>query len=367
MGLLDALSAGIGAAAPAGAALAQGQAQATQSNTGFLEKLAQMQQQRQAADMQRQLQTAQIGDIQAQQKQREQQADALAKKFTPENVGAMAKQWDVDVNTAEAMMRDPATLRTVLESKKNPASIPGTKEWKEAETFKAGLIPRTKLTPVVDPSDPTGQRIIYVPSEQAAGMRAPTKLGAAGKAGGALANRQKDYIGLMDQGIGDMESLSSKIDPYLITAAIKSPMLANPLLGDNEQQYLASARNFLAGVLHEESGARLSDTQLAFGVQRYFPIGGDSPKVIATKLANAKATLAERKRNANYVPPGAPLSPQAQTEISTSASTAPSDATSNMLRPATPGTVPKGMFQSPTAGQPSGKPLDPKLGIFGIP
>jgi hypothetical protein len=185
--------------------------------------------------------------------------------------------------------------------------------------------------------------------------------------GGALANRQKDYIGLMDQGIGDMESLSSKIDPYLITAAIKSPMLANPLLGDNEQQYLASARNFLAGVLHEESGARLSDSQLAFGVQRYFPIGGDSPKVIATKLANAKATLAERKRNANYVPPGAPLSPQAQTEISTSASTAPSDATSNMLRPATPGTVPKGMFQSPTAGQPSGKPLDPKLGIFGIP
>ena len=104
-------------------------------------------------------------------------------------------------------------------------------------------------------------------------------------------------------------------------------MAANPLLDDNEQKYLASARNFLAGVLHEESGARLSDAQLQFGVQRYFPIGGDSPQVIAAKLANAKATLAERKRNANYVPPGAPLSPQAQAEISTNQSTALTDAT----------------------------------------
>jgi hypothetical protein len=210
MGLLDALSAGIGAAAPAGAALAQGQAQATQSNTGFLEKLAQMQQQRQAADMQRQLQTAQIGDIQAQQKQREQQADALAKKFTPENVGAMAKQWGVDVNTAEAMMRDPATLRTVLESKKNPASIPGTKEWKEAETFKAGLTPRTKLTPVVDPSDPTGQRIIYVPSEQAAGMRAPTKLGASGSRAGL---GQRAEAGLLSA-VSEAQSALDRMQKY---------------------------------------------------------------------------------------------------------------------------------------------------------
>jgi len=335
MGLLDALSAGIGAAAPAGAALAQGQAQATQSNTGFLEKLAAMQQAKQKADMDRQLQTAQIGDIQAQQAQRQAQADAQARRFSPDSINAAAKTWGVDSATAEMMLRDPLTLNYILEKKKT--------------------VPQLKVTPGEAIQRPDGTWYVPVAKQDVAAKYAPVtvtgpdgkpivgrfnnltgqiedtgfgKPAAAGKAGGgmggALANRQKDYIGLMDQGIGDMESLSSKIDPYLITAAIKSPMLANPLLGDNEQQYLASARNFLAGVLHEESGARLSDAQLAFGVQRYFPIGGDSPKVIATKLANAKTTLAERKRNANYVPPGAPLSPQAQTEISTSESAAPS-------------------------------------------
>jgi hypothetical protein len=118
MGLLDALSAGIGAAAPAGAALAQGQAQATQSNTNFLEKLAQMQQQRQAADMQRQLQTAQIGDIQAQQAQRQAQADAQARRFSPESINAAAKSWGVDPATAEMALREPQTLNYILEKKK---------------------------------------------------------------------------------------------------------------------------------------------------------------------------------------------------------------------------------------------------------
>jgi hypothetical protein len=57
----------LGAAAPVGAGLAQGQAQAAQSNVGFLEKLAQMQQARNQAEMQRQLQTAQIQHLGAQQ------------------------------------------------------------------------------------------------------------------------------------------------------------------------------------------------------------------------------------------------------------------------------------------------------------
>lgn len=66
MGLFDALSAGLGAAAPVGAGLAQGQAQAAQSNVGFLEKLAQMQQQKQAADLQRQVAQSTIGENVAQ-------------------------------------------------------------------------------------------------------------------------------------------------------------------------------------------------------------------------------------------------------------------------------------------------------------
>lgn len=340
MGLLDALSAGIGAAAPAGAALAQGQAQATQSNTGFLEKLAAMQQAKQKADMDQQMAKSQIEHLGAQTKSLLNPPVKPKEAYTVPGVGLVERDENGNYKVKVA-----TTEKTATPAKYSPITVTGPDGKPMVGRF-------NNLTGQIEDT----------------GFGKPAAAGKAGGGmGGALANRQKDYIGLMDQAIGDMESLSSKIDPYLITAAIKSPMLANPLLGDNEQQYLASARNFLAGVLHEESGARLSDSQLAFGVQRYFPIGGDSPKSIATKLANAKATLAERKRNANYVPPGAPLSPQAQAEISTSASTAPSDATSNMLRPGTPGTVPKGLFQSPTADQPTGKPRDPKFGIFGNP
>lgn len=144
-----------------------------------------------------------------------------------------------------------------------------------------------------------------------------TKIGggvkaAVGGSGGAQGNRQKDYVALMEQAMPDMKTYSPLVNPSLITAAIKYPMAANYALGPEEKAYLASARNFLAGVLHEESGARLSDAQLAFGVQRYFPIGGDEPEDVARKQANAEETLRMRKQNANYVPPGAPVSDAAK-------------------------------------------------------
>lgn len=126
MGLFDALSAGLNVAAPVAAATEQGKAQATNSNTNFLEKLAQMQQSRAALDMQRQLQTAQIGDIQAQQAQRQAQADAQARRFSPDSINAAAKTWGVDPATAEMMLRDPQTLNYILEKKKPVAPLKAT-------------------------------------------------------------------------------------------------------------------------------------------------------------------------------------------------------------------------------------------------
>ena len=375
MGLFDALSAGLGAAAPVGAGLAQGQAQAAQSNVGFLEKLAQMKQQKQAADLQRQVAQSTIGENVAQaavrnakvaannraqnylnSNQFKQDVQALRDSADP---GAIAR---ISANVAGSeheealrpLMQGALTLQKFapgegyIDRKTQKIVVPVPKSSKDEEpVIIQGTDPKTGL-PVAYRVRKSGG-----PAELVEGFQGKAGGGAGG---GALANRQKDYVALMEQGFPDMKTLSSKIDPNLITAAIKSPALANYVLGDNEQQYLASARNFLAGVLHEESGARLSDAQLQFGMQRYFPIGGDSPTTVARKLKNAEETMEARKRNANYVPLGAPLSPQAQAEIATTQSVVPSDATSRFGFPR-PTTTPSAPAPA-SAGGPFGDLID---------
>ena len=120
MGLLDALSAGIGAAAPAGAALAQGQAQATQSNTGFLEKLAAMQQAKQKADMDRQVAQAQIGHLGAETKSLLNPPVKQKEAYNVPGVGLVVQDdngnWKVKVATTEK----PATP-----AKYSPVTVTG--------------------------------------------------------------------------------------------------------------------------------------------------------------------------------------------------------------------------------------------------
>jgi hypothetical protein len=59
---------------------------------------------------------------------------------------------------------------------------------------------------------------------------------------------------------------------------------------------MAHARNWLAGVMHVESGARLSAEQWNIGLQRFFPTVGDAPETVATKLAAMQKTTADRER-----------------------------------------------------------------------
>ena len=252
----------------------------------------------------------------------------------------LARQSQVVLRTFRS--KDPLATKdyeTMTQAEKNSLKTIADATVKMFEKESELKVARENRTPVEQYEqfvDPQGNKH-YVP--KSVGASAGWTLDRTGKGGGltggALANRQKDYVALMDQGLPDMEKYSPLINPYKITAGIKYPLAANPFLGENEQQYLAAARNFLAGVLHEESGARLSDAQLRFGIERYFPIGGDSDEMKRTKLEAARATLEARKKNANYVPSGAPLSPQAQAEISTNQSTVPTDATAAPAAPRT--------------------------------
>jgi hypothetical protein len=131
-------------------------------------------------------------------------------------------------------------------------------------------------------------------------------------ANGALAARQADYVKLMEGAVPGLEQLYKKADAKAVTALIKFPMALNGMANPATQQYVMHARDFLAGVLHEESGARLNDAQLAWGVPRYIVIGGDSPSTKAAKMANVRAVLEQRRKNPNYQIPGAPLSDAGQ-------------------------------------------------------
>jgi hypothetical protein len=134
--------------------------------------------------------------------------------------------------------------------------------------------------------------------------------------GNAMMARQQDYVSLMAEATPHLAELYKKADPKAVTALIKFPMAANGLADSNTQQYVMHSRDFLAGVLHEESGARLTDAQIAWGVPRYIVIGGDSPATKEAKMANVRAVLKERQKNPSYRIPGSPISDEAQATFS---------------------------------------------------
>jgi hypothetical protein len=121
---------------------------------------------------------------------------------------------------------------------------------------------------------------------------------AGGAAGGAQAAKARAYADLMEQSMPTIESLSEKVRPTRISIAIAHPTIGNYALNQDEQLYMEAARNFLAGALHLESGARLSKEQWAIGTQRFLPTAGDSPETKAFKLASARQVAADRRKEA---------------------------------------------------------------------
>lgn len=127
----------------------------------------------------------------------------------------------------------------------------------------------------------------------------------------AMAARQKDYAALMTDALPEIEKSYNKVNAKAVTAMAKFPLAANPLADETTQKYMSNFRDWLAGVLHEESGARLNDTQLAWGIARYAHIAGDKPGTVEDKMNAMRAVTKARMRDANYRIPGAPYSDEA--------------------------------------------------------
>lgn len=143
--------------------------------------------------------------------------------------------------------------------------------------------------------DANGKPAIYR-GNSSTGELEPTGVAAKapGGAGGQGSQKAQTYVDLMQGAFPTMEKLAGKIRPDVVSAAVLHPNAGNLALNQDEQDYLASARSFLAGVLHQESGARLSHEQLQFGMLRYLPNIGDTQQTIQNKLAAARQVIQER-------------------------------------------------------------------------
>lgn len=178
----------------------------------------------------------------------------------------------------------------------------GSKEWTDAEIAKAKIgaqygyhAPVEAYTPTTVTDPKTGQVHVGTLNKLTGQV---TDTGVEGKqpaaGGGAAGQKAKTYVDLMQGAYPTMEKLAGKIRPDVVAAAVLHPNAGNLALNQDEQDYLASARSFLAGVLHQESGARLSHEQLNFGMLRYLPNVGDTPQTIQNKLASARQVIQER-------------------------------------------------------------------------
>jgi hypothetical protein len=189
------------------------------------------------------------------------------------------------------------------------APVMGSPAWvkaqEDAARVKAKFRPPAQ-EPLVKIEDPASGEVTYVPRSQAVGKAAPTTA-----AGGAQAAKSRAYADLMEQAMPTMESLSEKVRPTRISFAVAHPTIGNYGLNQDEQLYMEAARNFLAGALHLESGARLSKEQWAIGMQRFLPTAGDSPETKAFKLAAARQVATDRRKEAGGGTPSAGGSPAA--------------------------------------------------------
>lgn len=246
---------------------------------------------------------AEIGDIGSQQGLR-----AVQTKKT---------QYEVDHPTLDPNSQDVLSRKQLLAIDENRQKI------KDDTRFGVHPAPTPyEPTPITDPSNPNATPQVGVFDKRTgkittSGFGKPVAAGKGGASGmgSAIDRRAKSYVDLMVHSYPQLQNLASQVRPLMITTAVKHP-LANYALNQAEQTYLQAARDFLAGVLHQESGARLTDSQILFGMQRYFPLAGDSPQTVQDKLHAAQTVMEERKAEYGNVAPagggGATQAPSAQ-------------------------------------------------------
>lgn len=146
---------------------------------------------------------------------------------------------------------------------------------------------KSKLGAPIVLTDKDGNQTVYDP--KAKGGKAPTEFQAKSATYGARAKEAHD---IMDE----LEGLTGK-DSYNRLAAVAGggsgvmSSAMNPVLSESTQRVIQARRDFINAVLRQESGAVISDQEFANASRQYFPMPGDSAKVIEQKRRNRETAI----------------------------------------------------------------------------
>lgn len=183
-------------------------------------------------------------------------------------------------------------------------------------------------------ADSTGAPKIFAGSTKGPPTLTPTGVSAkpTGQAG-AQVEKEKTFVDMMESSLPTMQALAHKVRPAAITAAALYPNAGNTVLNPDEQKFLQSARTFIAGTLHQESGARLSKEQWQIGLERYLPTVGDYDATVDQKISAAAKATTDRRAQVNAAGGGRGGSNPGQTPPAAPSSGAASVAAKYGIRP----------------------------------
>lgn len=146
---------------------------------------------------------------------------------------------------------------------------------------------KSKMHEPVILTDKDGNQTIYDP--KAKGGKPPTEFQSKSATYGA---RAQEAHSVMDE----LEGMSGK-DAYNRLAAAAGggngvmASAMNPALSESTQRVIQARRDFVNAVLRQESGAAISDQEFANATKQYFPMPGDSAKVIEQKRRNRETAI----------------------------------------------------------------------------
>lgn len=89
-------------------------------------------------------------------------------------------------------------------------------------------------------------------------------------------------------------------DPTTQAAAAERTLVPGILQSGVTKQQSQAEENFLNAVLRRESGAAIGKDEFTKGESQYFPRGGDTPEVVAQKLANRQLAVEGMKAEAGH-------------------------------------------------------------------
>lgn len=124
-----------------------------------------------------------------------------------------------------------------------------------------------------------------------------------------------NYAPRLETADGTINALTPKITSLPTASFIAQQNLPSWLQTSNVQSFNQAKSNFITAVLRQESGAAISDSEMARYDAQYFPQPGDSPTTIAQKAQNRAQVVASYKTAAGpaYAPPIGALTSNTET------------------------------------------------------